>query len=612
MKHRPLVLAAILSLAASTQLSQQNAPQTNAGTIRGVVTREGTSEPIADVLISLVASGARGGGARGFDGLATAEASRTTRTDRTGRFTLADIAEGVYTIRAELEGYFAPQTAAGFASFVSRTLMVTRSAEDATFSLVPGAVISGRALDVGGRPALGSTVQALRLVYRNGRPNFQVQTNSAVDDRGEYRLFQLPPGEYYLCAFPAQGGRGRGFANRGGRGGVGEASLAIYYPDTIDPLRSLPIELRAGEERTGINFNLRTPTMVRISGQVVSNVAIPGRVNPRGGDTILPAAQLSLVPRDLNIPVNPAVRSSSPAQLNEPDRGRFELIGAVPGKYDLFATVLNANAAAGTTTASTDEPRYFAGRVPVDVGLDDLQNVSIVIGQSIALKVHLTVDGTASVPADTVRLQLQSADTAVSITAYSPTVSAAQTIVNTQGEVTIPFVNEGLYRLQVQFRPFLAARGERGTPARIDFLNAYVDDIRQGGLSVHDSGLSVGTRDLGPVEVLVKTNGGTIDGVVSDARGNPQAGVTVVLAPPENRRQNPDLYKMVTTSPAGRFNMRGIPPGSHKLFAWPSIPTGAYQNPEFISKDEQRGRQILVNASSTTNADLTLITATRR
>jgi hypothetical protein len=451
----------------------------------------------------------------------------------------------------------------------------------------------------------------LRLVYRNGSPNFQVQTNSPVDDRGEYRLFQLPPGEYYLCAFP-QLGRGGGFANRAGRGGVGEASQAIYYPDTIDPLRSLPIELRSGEERTGINFNLRTATTVRISGQVVSNVAIPGRVNPFGGDTILPAAQLSLVPRDLNIPVNPAVRSPGSAQLNEPGKGRFEMIGVVPGKYDLFATVLNANAAGAPTTASIEEPRYFAGRVPVDVGLEGLQNVSIVIGQSIALKVRVTVNGNASVPADTVRLQLRSADTAASITSYNNTASASQNIVNTQGEVTFQFVNEGLYRLQAAIRPFQAPRGERGTSTGIDFQNAYVDDIRQGGLSVYDSGLRVGTRDLGPVEVLVKTNGSTIDGVVSDALGKPQAGVTVVLAPPENRRQNPDLYDMATTSAAGRFRMRGIPPGPYKLFAWPSIPTGAYQNPEFISRDEQRGQQILVNASSTTNAELTLITATPR
>jgi hypothetical protein len=447
----------------------------------------------------------------------------------------------------------------------------------------------------------------LRLTFRsNGTPSFQSEATSPVDDRGEYRLFRLPPGEYYICLYP-NAVIGRGFAGRGARVESGDVAQATYFPDTTDPLRALPIKLNPGEERTGTNLSLRTAMTVRISGRVISNVAIPGRVAPRGGEPILPAVQLSLVPLDLRIPYNPGARGQGSAQLNDPSGGRFEVNGVAPGKYDLFATVINANAAAG----AVDEPRYFVGRTAVDVGLQNLENLSVVIGPPTALKLHVTVNGTSTVPPETIRLQVQPVDTAASINGYS--VSApGQAAVDAQGNFTIPFLYEALYRLQVNFTPFQAARGQRGTSPATDFLNAYVDDIRQGGASVYDSGFEVTPRDLGPVEVLVKTNGGMIDGVVNDALGSPQANVVVVLAPPESRRQNPALYKMTTTTPAGRFSMRGIAPGPYKLFAWPSIPTGAYQNPEFFSKDEQRGRQVVVNASSTTNAELNVISATPR
>jgi hypothetical protein len=318
----------------------------------------------------------------------------------------------------------------------------------------------------------------------------------------------------------------------------------------------------------------------------------------------LPPAQLTLVPRDLTIPYNTTTRSLSSVQLTEPARGRFEINGVVPGKYDLFASVTNANAVAG----ALNETRYFAGRVAVDVGLQNLENVSVAVGQPLPLKIRVTVNGSSTIPPETIRVQAQPADASFSVGAYTSNSPVGLVAVDAQGELTIPSLHEALYRFQVLFSPYSSARPSVAT----DFANVYVDDIRQGGISVYDSGVEVSKRDLGPVEMLVKTNGGAIDGIVNDALGVGQPGVAVVLAPPENRRRNPALYKTVTTTAAGRFSIRGIPPGSYELFAWPSVPTGAYQSPEFIAKDEQRGRQVLVNASSTTTVDLNLITPALR
>jgi hypothetical protein len=53
--------------------------------------------------------------------------------------------------------------------------------------------------------------------------------------------------------------------------------------------------------------------------------------------------------------------------------------------------------------------------------------------------------------------------------------------------------------------------------------------------------------------------------------------------------------------------MRGVPPGDYKLFAWESVRPLAYQNAEFIAKDENRGKLIQVGQSNTVNAELTII-----
>jgi hypothetical protein len=144
-------------------------------------------------------------------------------------------------------------------------------------------------------------------------------------------------------------------------------------------------------------------------------------------------------------------------------------------------------------------------------------------------------------------------------------------------------------------------------------MNAYVDDIREGGVSVYDSGLKIGTEPPGPVEVLIKTNGGTVQGVVSHSQQKPKAGAVVVVAlvPSGSRRQNPALFKTVLTSEllAGRFVFRGVQPGPYKVFAWENIVPAVIQDPAFLAKYEQRGHAILVNPSTTTAADIDLISS---
>src|SRR5688572_14151986 len=74
----------------------------------------------------------------------------------------------------------------------------------ATLKLTPGGTIQGLIRDANGQPAFNVSVTALRLTYRDGRRTLQPAKVSQSDDRGQYRVWGLPPGDYYVRA----GGRG--------------------------------------------------------------------------------------------------------------------------------------------------------------------------------------------------------------------------------------------------------------------------------------------------------------------------------------------------------------------------------------------------------------------
>src|SRR5204863_4707527 len=110
-----------------------------------------------------------------------------------------------------------------------------------TIDLVPGATIAGRITDPQGNPLAGVAVSAAALQYDAGRRAFSAGSlPKTTDDRGEYRVYWLPPGEYYVRAeYPDASGN---LARRS------------YYPGTLDSTTAQPLTIRGGETLEGMNF----------------------------------------------------------------------------------------------------------------------------------------------------------------------------------------------------------------------------------------------------------------------------------------------------------------------------------------------------------------------
>ena len=67
-------------------------------------------------------------------------------------------------------------------------------------AMTPTGSISGRVYDAEGEPLGKAQVEVMRPVYKDGQRMLTIVEIVASDDRGEYRLFWLPPGRYYVAA----------------------------------------------------------------------------------------------------------------------------------------------------------------------------------------------------------------------------------------------------------------------------------------------------------------------------------------------------------------------------------------------------------------------------
>src|SRR5204863_3978713 len=112
-------------------------------------------------------------------------------------------------------------------------------------------VLSGRVVDIAGRPMQDVVVDALVMTYDNGYPVLRTFITKTTDDQGEYRLFWLLPGEYYIqvTAPPRTIPQAEGNGPQMVLGNV-----RTFYPGTIDVGGATPITVRSDDKLSGLDI----------------------------------------------------------------------------------------------------------------------------------------------------------------------------------------------------------------------------------------------------------------------------------------------------------------------------------------------------------------------
>src|SRR5207245_3126565 len=109
------------------------------------------------------------------------------------------------------------------------TLVEGQAMKYVAFRLTPAGNVSGHVRDFAGEPVTGLRVQILRSAYDgSGKRALQTVGTTRTDDRGEYRLYWVTPGRYYLNV-------GLGNADQREEGRSPYEAAAQPYPRTNSP-----------------------------------------------------------------------------------------------------------------------------------------------------------------------------------------------------------------------------------------------------------------------------------------------------------------------------------------------------------------------------------------
>jgi hypothetical protein len=483
---------------------------------------------------------------------ATAEAT----SDEKGRFSLK-LAAGTYTVRSQHSECAQATMGSGAA------VVVLRPQEQLTsfaLKLPSHGIVTGRIDDERGRPLFGFKVEALTIGTSLGRSGLVATASAITDDRGEYRLVRLEPGEYYIAVAPPPR---RAMTTQG-------VYPRTYYPGSLNTDGAASISVVSGNE-SRVGMGLRPEKVGRVSGTITSAAdPVPGR---RQVTTLFLVAQAL---RGLHEATPPLIGTAS---INGAT-GAFTIDNVPVGSYDLIAVA-----------SSPERGNTGTARIPVQVGEKGVAGipVSILPGVNAAGRVVLNNGMNSQNPAR----PLSSVSVSLVPSGWMPPVAAVTLRQKLAEDGTFAFQNLPPGTYSVVLSGLLALNG------------AYLSDIRGNGVDPDAATITI-ENESPRIEINLSSPGEVVQGVVR-ANDKQIADAIVILSPRQPFDKNQQRYKTAQTDAFGRYIFSGVAPGEYVVFASNRIPNGAMFSPEFLSSLVLRGTFINVRPGFAANTQIQLL-----
>jgi hypothetical protein len=328
-----------------------------------------TGRGIPEVMVALTLRPAAPAGTSGSpSGPVYAPVTQRVLTGADGRFLLRDLPAGTVTISTLAAGYitgsYGGMSPNGPGSL---DLADAERAGEVKIRMWKHASISGAIVDEAGDPAVGINVQLLRKSVVNGQMRYSNGRSATTDDRGWFRIGALTPGDYLVSIpnttatmpsatldayFQQSSGAAAADALRtslqssgapilssggirvgdlsvqsslrvaGGGPAAGEPLFAyqtIYYPAATVPGHATIITLNSGDDRAGIDLQLRPVPTFRVSGLVSGPDGLVANVGVR----LLPAGMADFTTES----------GLEAARTATAGNGSFTFLGVAPGQY---------------------------------------------------------------------------------------------------------------------------------------------------------------------------------------------------------------------------------------------------------------------------------------
>jgi protocatechuate 3,4-dioxygenase beta subunit len=510
------------------------APAAGTASISGRVVQLDTGQPVRRVQIT----------ARGSDASGQVQ---TAMTDADGRFELTKLAAGRYQLAAAKAGYVTLQHGQRRPLEPGRPTVVAagQRIDNVDFNLPRGSVIVGQVVDEFGDPVTGANVQVHRDRYVNGRRQLQLAgADPASDDRGQFRVFGLLPGEYYVSAAPPTGvqaamavvAAGGAVAEiLPGAPAAGPGYVRTYYPDSPSPTTAQSVSVGVGEESPMLVVQLVVARLATVSGVII------------GGDQENALSRM--------VAIRP--RGSDPStgvmagNMTQAQNGRFTLTGIAPGDYTIDVVMMNIK---------TTPPQFDYGSIDLAVGGSDVSDVVIRVGAGAKARGRIRVeDGDiGTLRPDQVRL---------GATSGGLTLAPAQPRVNDDWTFEI----SGLTGT-------LTLSADAPAPWTLK-------QILRGATDITDAAVAF-TEDVDDLTVILTQRATDVSGIASDARGARSTDYVALWFADDRARWAPQSRFIRTARPDqdGRYRIRGLPPGRYLAVALEYLEPGEELDPERLEE----------------------------
>ena len=504
--------------------------------------------------------------------------TRFTTTDPDGRYVVRDLPAGAFTLHVSKSG-FVPLYFGQRRPFERRTTLqlVAGTRVSADIRLPRAGAITGRIVDRTGEPVMGVRVQALRRRMVEGVRGLQA-TGAAdtTDDQGSYRVYGLPPGEYYVAATPRRVDETPvrpSVAALPGRG------TPIFYPGTAnrDEAQRITVDV-SGEARADLQLNeVRTS---RVSGIVL-----------RANGTPAAGAMLTLLSRDVSVGGGDTLDGLMPLQLQDDADadGRFEIVGVPPGSFTLRAQSrpgisVPFDPVSQRFIAPQDVPAAEMAVMPVSVD-GDVSGLTLTTSAGGTVEVAIVPDqGVTSPLPQNVRVTVRMGD---------------------RSELSLMTMDHNSGRGIVTL-PAAARVGVEGLPEDWALKSILLDNE-----DVTDRLFEVRDRQSKTLRVVLTDRVTAVVGSIASSSfidSSSSQAFVLVFADDEKRWAYPSRFIRTARSDRGRFEVTALPPNEeYRVVAVDYLEDGEEYDQDFLKRMRQRATRFSVRDAEQVAIDLRLV-----
>lgn len=476
-------------------------------------------------------------------------------TDADGIYNLIDIPPGTYQIVPMAPAYVVTDYTSFGGLGKGLILNAGERVSGIDFSIVRGAVVTGKVTHSDGKPVIDESVYLVAAEQPNRRgPQYIGSSRFHTDDRGVYRMFGIAPGRYKVCIGVPDDSY---FPNRNR-----QTFERVYYPSVVDFNEARIVELSEGSEASNIDITV---------GQSLQTFSASGIIFDGETNQPLPNVRFGL---QRIIETNSAPFTGSSAASNS--RGEFRLENITPGKYSIFAMPQPNN------EIRVDPIRF-------EIVDQDVAGLVLKTSKGSALSGFVVLEGTQDkeIHARLSKLRLyafvRSSDTVTSAS------SGRNATIGPDGGFRIGGLSPGAAHFSLN---------SSDPQARSGFVIARVE---RDGVVQPRTGIEIAAGEqIAGLRIVVIHGSGTVRGSIKVDNGPPPARVNLMVR----------LIKTGDTS----YAMRPQNVDARGLFVFEGVPGGSYEVSIMGSIPQLRGRQpetkqsITVTDGATTEVELVINT----